>query len=143
MHDIKKINSDIYNNKWQELIDSLLEPDFIKRFDINQVIKFLKDELNINLNDRIIGEIYIKKGDINKDIRIINSYENAKREGRWKDRDDDIKNLNEKEIKENIEIKINGKIIEFTYYYKFDKEGKFKIEYSFKNNLTKTCYMFY
>ena len=49
---------------------------------------------------------------------------------------------NEKEIKENIVIKINGKIIEFTYYYKFNKEGKFKIEYSFKNNLTRTCDMF-
>ena len=95
-----------------------------------------------NKNNIIIGEIYIKKEDINKDIRIINSFENVKREKNWKDRDDDIKYLNEKEIKENIEIKINGKIIEFTYYYQFNKEGKYKIEYSFKNNLTKTCYMF-
>ena len=49
---------------------------------------------------------------------------------------------NEKEIKNNIEIKINGKIIDFTYYYKFNEEGKYMIEYSFKNNLTKTCFMF-
>ena len=96
-----------------------------------------------NKNNIIIGEIYIKKEDINKDIRIINSFENAKREEEWEDRDDDIEYLNEKEIKENIEIKINEKIIEFTYYYQFNKEGKYIIEYSFKNNLTKTCYMFY
>ena len=53
-----------------------------------------------------------------------------------------MKCSNEKEIKENIEIKINGKLIKFTYYYQFNKEGKYTIEYSFKNNVTKTCYMF-
>ena len=46
MNEIKEINSDIYNNKWQILIDSLLQSDYKKRFDINQVIKFLEDELN-------------------------------------------------------------------------------------------------
>ena len=153
MNEIKEINSDIYNNKWQKLMDSLLQIDYKKRFDINQVNKFLEDELNINLNNIdelninlnniIIGEIYINKEDINKDIRIINSYENSKRELKWKDKDDDLEYLNEKEIKKNIEIKINEKLIEFTYYYKFNKEGKNIIEYSFKNNLTKTCYMFY
>ena len=144
MKDIKKINSDLYNNKWQKLMDSLLQIDYKKRFDINQVNKFLEDELNIkdSIEDKIIGEIHIKKEDINKDIRIINSFENVKRELKLKD-DDDFKYLNEKEIKENIEIKINGKIIEFTYYYKFNKEGKNIIEYSFKNILTKTCFIFY
>jgi len=154
--EIKKINSDIYNNKWQKFIDSLLQIDYNKRFDINQVIEFLEDKLNIkdsnenkiininsNNNKVIIGRINIKNEDITKDIRIINSFENAKREKKWKVTNDDIKYLNEKEIKENIEIKINGKIIDFTYYYKFDKEGKYIIEYSFKNNLTKTCCMFF
>ncbi len=40
MKDIKKINPDIYNNKSQILIDSLLQNDYKKRFDINQVNKF-------------------------------------------------------------------------------------------------------
>ena len=100
--------------------------------------------MNINNKDNIIiGEIYIKQEDINKDIRIINSFENEKRENGWKDKDDDWNYLNEKEIKDNIEIKIDGKIIKFSYYYKFNKEGKNIVEYSFKNKLTKTCYMFY
>ena len=99
--------------------------------------------MNINNKVNIIkGEIYIDKDDINKDIRIINSFENVKREYFWKDSNDDWKYENEKEIKENFEIKINGKIIKFTYYYIFYKEGKYIIEYSFKNNLTKSCYMF-
>ena len=59
-----------------------------------------------------------------------------KREYKWKvSKDEEWKFENEKEIKENIEIKINGKIIEFSYYYKFNKEGKYKIEYLFKNKL--------
>ena len=43
---------------------------------------------------------------------------------------------------DNVELKINGKIIEFTYKYKFKEAGKYIIEYSFKNILTKTSYMF-
>jgi len=159
---IKNIDSEFYNNKWQKLIDSLLESDYKKRFNIYQVIKYLEEELNIkekdsikkneneknitNINNKvniIIGEIYIKEEDLNKDIRIINSYENVKRENYWRDKKNDLNYENEKEIKENIEIKIDGKIIEFTYYYKFNKVGKHKIEYSFKNNISKTCFMFW
>ena len=67
----------------------------------------------MNINNKvniIIGKIYIKKNYINKDIRIINSFENVKRENKCADEDDDWKYENEKEIKENIEIKVNGKI---------------------------------
>ena len=118
----------------------ITKKDYKNRFDIYKVCQFLENELNININNIIIGEIYIKEEDVDKDIQIINSFENAKKENQWKDKDGEYEN--EKEIKENIEIKINGKLIEFTYYYKFNKEGKYKIEYSFKNNLTKTLFMF-
>ena len=43
MNEIKEINRDIYNSKWQELIDSLLQPDYKKRLDINGVITFLEE----------------------------------------------------------------------------------------------------
>ena len=141
--EIKRIDMNIYNNKWQILIDSLLQIDIKKRFNIYQVNQYLENELNNNhKNNIIIGEIYIKKEDVGKDIQIINSFDNFQRNYKMKDRDDDWKYENEKEIKENIEIKIDGKIIEFTYKYKFNKEGKYKIEYSFKNNITKTLFMF-
>ena len=91
----------------------------------------------------IIGEIDIKNEDINKDIHIINSFENWKREYKEEDDKDDYKYENEKELKENTEIKINEKLIEFTYYCEFNKEGKYIIEYSFKKNLTKINHMFY
>ena len=82
-------------------------------------------------NNIIIGEINISSNDINKDIQIINSFENYKRNNKYyKNKEDDYEN--EKEIKENIEIRINGEKIEFSYSHKFNKEGKHKIEYLFK-----------
>jgi len=92
---------------------------------------FNKEEIELN-EIIIIGiiEIEIEKG--NSKQRIINSYENVKREDpKWEW--GKIKVLeNEEEIK-NCEIFINDKKIEFTYDYKFKNEGKYKIKYKFKN----------
>ena len=159
---IKKIDSKKYNNKWQKLIDSLLQVDSSKRFDIEQVIKFLENELKIyiepkdsidkeknklnninNKENKIVGEIYIKKYDVNKDIQIINSFENKERLSSFKNDKSASKYNNEREIKNSIKIIINGKAIDFTYFYKFDEEGKYKIEYLFKYKLTNTSHMFY
>ena len=119
-------------------------PDYTKNYNHGTLLSYpLNDFINKNKIKNIIkGEIYISENNINKDIRIINSFESCKRECEWEDDKDDYLNENEKEIKENLEIKINGKIIEFKYFYKFQEEGKYIIEYSFKNNLTNTCYMF-
>ena len=91
----------------------------------------------------ILAEINIEEKDINKDIRIVNTFEECKRINGWKDEEDDYKYVNEKEIKENCKIKINNKIIPFNYFYKFKKKGKHIIKYIFKNNLTNTNYMFF
>ena len=162
--DIKQIDKKMYNYKWQEIINSLLQPDYDKRMDIDEVYEIISNEINIKdlenkmdklninnkkskipLNDKniITGEIYINKNNINKDVQIINSFENVKTEYDWGNKNDDWKYENEKEIKENVEIKIDGKKIKFEYHLKFQKEGKYKIEYLFKKNLTKTDYMFY
>ena len=158
MKDIKTIDTNMYNNRWQEIIDSLLNQDYNQRMNIDQVYDIILNEININKLENkinnintinqinyeniIVGEIYINNDNINKDIRIINSYENCKREWNKEDSKDDYQFENEKEIKENIEIKMNEKIIEFKYYYKFKEEGKYIIEYTFKNNLTKNNHMF-
>ena len=94
-NEIKQINSNIYNDKWQVLIDSLLQPDYNKRFNINQVIHFLEKEFNVIFNI-IIGEIYIDEENVGKDIQIINSFENVKNENQWKDKDDGWEYENEK-----------------------------------------------
>ena len=110
-----------------------------KKIEKSKEFIFLKETENY-----IIGEIEIREEDINKDIRIINSFEEVKRNKRWwEDKEDDYKYENEKEIKENCKIEINNKIISFSYFYKFKEKGKYKIKYSFKNNINKTDYMFY
>ena len=117
----------------------LIKPESIKNTKqiYNQFIKF-KKEIYTNV---IIGHIKIDNNNLNKDIRIINSYDEYKKSNNDKEYDENIKN--EKEIKDNIEIKINGEKINFSYFYKFTSKGNYRIEYSFKNNLTKTNFMFY
>ena len=85
----------------------------------------------------IIAEINIGEYEIGKNIRIINSFEEVKREEEWDDEEDDYKYENEKEIKEKCIIKINNIIIPFNYYNKFNEKGKYKIEYLFKKFLYK------
>ena len=58
----------------------------------------------------INAEIYITEKDINKDIRIINSFENAKKEDVWEKRETNHKNANEEEIM-RCQIKIKGKLL--------------------------------
>ena len=94
----------------------------------------------IKKNNYIIAEIEIKGGDINKDIKIINSYEENKR-GETVDKKIDKKYMNEEEIKK-CEIRINEELIPFNYFHKFKNKGKYTINYSFKKNLTKVNHMF-
>ena len=86
----------------------------------------LNDINNISSEENIIVcEYDIKKGKDDKDDylnqRIINSFEEAKRN------DDGIKEgtNNENEIKENCELYLNNKKIDFCYKYEFPKDGKY------------------
>ena len=100
-------------------------------------------KVNKEKENYIISEIEIKEEDINKDIRIINSFEEVKRNNKLEDSKNDYKYENEKEIKDNCKIEINNKIIPFSYFYKFKEIGKYIIKYLFKNNISKTDYMFF
>ena len=107
--------------------------------DSNNKNKIENNSINKNF---IIGEININQDDINFDVQIINSFENFEKQYLITEVYDPVKFYNEKELKQNTEIKIDGKIIEFSYYYKFQNKGIHTIEYSFKNNLTKINQMF-
>ena len=132
LKDIENDNNLINNNILipnTEFKKQIEEFGLIKK-DNNQTIKKIYNNYkkyeyeinNTNSTNIIIGEINIGPDDINKDIQIINSFENYKRINDLDDKEDDYKYENEKEIKENIKIKIEGKIIEFSYYYKFKKK---------------------
>jgi len=117
-----------------------------KSFNIGTFLKFPLDELDSKIkknfleNNHIIAVINIKFEDINKDIRIINSYEENMT---TKSTNSCLKKdyLDENEIKKCL-IEINGKPISFNYYHKFKKKGNYTIKYSFMNYLTRINHMF-
>ena len=136
--------------KKQLSASGLIQKEKLENITINKLFNEFKNlekdinENNFNRENIITGEINITPNDIYKTIRIINTFENMKRMDYYnEDKPDDWKYENEKKIKENVEIKINGKLIEFSFTHKFIKEGKYKIKYSFQKNLTKTNYLFY
>ena len=102
-----------------------------------------KSETEEILDNYIIAEIYIEDSCINKYIKIINSYENFKIGNNVNISENDYINYyNEKEIKENCIIEIDNQKIDFNYYHKFYKEGKYTIKYIFKKKITKMNYLF-
>ena len=94
-----------------------------------------------NSNENFItADIYIKDDEINKKIRIINSYEEYQRIEMFKPFD--INKINEEEIK-TCAIQINESVIPFSYFHIFQNSGNYRIKYSFKDDLTKTNFMFF
>ena len=160
-----KNNIEIYYNISNIIINNLDKLNYYKLKNINTIINYNKiiikdikdiiennnlqylmviyDKMNKKESNYILAEIDIQNEEIDKDIKIINTFENWKMEIKRKDKEDDYKFENEKEIKDNCIIKINDAIIPFSYYYNFNKEGKYIIKYLFKNNLSKADFMFY
>ena len=139
---LKNINEFINNN---DLIIKDIE-NITKDNDKNNIFNNIINIYNKMNNDinYIIGEINIKEEDINEEIRIINSFEECKRKLGWGNCEDDYKYENEKDIiKGKCLIKINNKRIPFCYKYKFNKIGKYIIEYSFIDKINKINDMFY
>ena len=64
----------------------------------------------------IKGIINITKDDINKKIRVINSFEQAKKRYNYTIIDNESRYKNEEDIK-NCEIRLNGQKYKFTYYF--------------------------
>ena len=89
------------------------------------------------MNNYIKGEINIEEKDINQNIRIINSIEEA----HYKPWNKPFTGINEIII--YCEITINNINIDFSYFHKFEKPGKYDIIYSFSKVLTDTSYMFF
>ena len=122
-------------NKGTLLIYAIIEFQKIKN---NLLIINEEGEIieNNDINNYIMAEFDIKED--NRYIRIINSYEQRKREDNFYKYEKECKN--EKEIKENCEIRINDKIIPFSYFHKFNEKGKYNIKYIFKQKLTNLNY---
>ena len=90
--------------------------------------------------NEITAEFNITEKDVNKDIRIINSFEETIRTHPDDFKEDEVNN-NEYEIKQ-FSIILNNKQIPFSYFHKFEKEGKYSIIYRFPNKLKKGLFLF-
>ena len=134
--------NDIDNNykeyyiKYLENINKILDNNEIKLID-------LTPPKNQTFKNEIICIYNIKKGKYDKDdylnnpIRILNSYEEAKKDN------DDLEGINnEKEIKDNCELYLNDNKIYFCYKYQFPKEGKYAIKIKFHIPLINIQYLF-
>ena len=87
----------------------------------------------------IVAIFEINTNDINRDIRIINSYEAIERSNSNLTFEENQRN--EEEIKQ-CKILIEGKFIPFSYIYKYHSAGLFKVIYFFKNDIKGLNYMF-
>ena len=103
----------------------------------------LTNNLNLNIMDiNVIHNYIISQYDIKSDklkipIRILNCYEESKKEISW------FEGINnEKEIKDNCEIYLNNIKQNFNYKLQFTKEGIYQIEIVFKNPLIYANYIF-
>ena len=104
------------------------------------IIPEQKDNLRKKEENFITAEIYIKEDEVNNKIRIINSYDEYQRIEMFKPLD--VEKMNEEEIK-TCKIQINESAIPFNYFHIFQSAGNYRIKYSFKDNLTKTNFMFF
>ena len=144
---IKNVNK-LPDSKFKEQLSKtgLIKKEKIEKLDTQTVYNSYKNyekEVNSNKNNKIIGEISISVFDIKERTQIINSFENVKELNNYKNKENDWKYENKKEIEDNIQIRINDEIKNFRYYYRFKNQGTYKIEYIFKNPLTKTNHMFF
>ena len=142
----KDINKDLNNEIKQEANKGTnieINKNLKKEINRDLNIKNLNNDSNVNISkdeNCITAEILIKDEYVDKEIRIINSYEEFMKKNYPDEKLEDYEK-NEEEITK-CEIKINEKLIPFKYYHKFNKSGKYIIKYYFKKEITKANFMF-
>ena len=115
--------------------ESQIYPDYKKHYNIRRIFPDKKENY-------IIGHFEIKENDVNKPIRIINSFEQNKIKFHYIKIDNELRFLNEREIFDKCKIKIGNIEYKLKYFYIFQKPGIYIIEYSFTSNMTKTDFLF-
>ena len=145
MNKIKTINenNEIYKN------DSKSN---YKKYYIN-CLKFINEEIkirdnvnyieledtNIKINNCIECEYKIEQEIFQTDLkrRILNCYEESKKENPFLEGIE-----NEKQIKDNCELYLNDKKLDFCFEYEFENEGNLMITINYKKLLINTNFMF-
>jgi len=97
-----------------------------KLFNFGSLIKYVLEHINYS----ILCEYNIKDEDLNKDIQILNCYEEVKIKNNSLEG-----NNNKNEIRNNCELYLNDKKINFTFKYSFSNKGINKINIKCKKDL--------
>ena len=131
--DILKKGANISNNQLIIKNNNLLNNS---NYNINNA-----NQLNnqISGNNYIVVDYCISENEVYQNIKIINSYEQNKREN--PNEIFDKNKENEKELIENCKIEINGKILPFSYYYNFN-DKMLSVKYFFIKYLNQMNYLF-
>ena len=151
LNDIKAI---INENNIENKIKNIM--NIYDKININNHKNVCEKKINSNspkliYNNFISADINIEFQNINQEIRIINSFEQSKLEHNnsnsqyddyWKKIKNENDYFNEKELKNKCIIKINDDIIPFSFFHKFSKIGKYKIQYIFVKNMKNINCMF-
>ena len=103
--------------------------------------------IKINKPNRIVAILVVIQDNVNKDLPIINSFENSRRTSILNQYNlinsfSDERYNNEEDIKQ-CEIKVDGEKIDFSYTLRFPKPGQHIITYSFKKKLKRCNCLFY
>ena len=96
----------------------------------------------VNKENYIIGQFIITENDINKNIRIINSFEQNRIKFHYIKVDNELRYANERELLDKCKIKIDDQEYQFSYFFVFKKPGIYTIEYIFSSNMTRTDFLF-
>ena len=121
--------------------ENLYDPPIIEAPNPPVAIKisnFSKD----NKENYIIGQFIITENDINKNIRIINSFEQNRIKFHYIKVDNELRYTNERELLDKCKIKIDNQEFPFSYFLVFKKPGIYTIEYIFSSNMTRTDFLF-
>jgi hypothetical protein len=109
----ENVNQDDANKEVNLSTNNVSKEENMRTNTINEEEKII-NIYTIKLTERTIkGKIKIGPNDINKDIQIISSFENYRKIKKLEDAENNSKYKNEKEIRENITIKINKKKLIF------------------------------
>ena len=130
-----KINLEIYNKKWQELIDLLLINDYHKRPNIGEILfKLINNEIKIT--------VYVSENEINKKIYFLKNNENPENNHLveyYKN-----KNVKTQEMDEtNTELYIDEIKHNFRNYFIPYKEGIYQIRLKIHCLLKDCSFLFY
>ena len=108
---------------------------------LNNMNKFIENEIKINMIPLDFSYIicdYKNKINIKKPCEILNCYENAKKDSKILEGEN-----NEEEISKNCDLYLNNKKIDFTFSYHFEIKQNYNIKIIVKKSLINLNYLFH